>query len=259
MMKRASATVVALLLLALAAAWGGADTTYEYDQLGRLVRVNYGNGSHIEYSYDLAGNRTSRNVSNASVATGSVQVSVDPDTAAWTFTDSLGVVHNGTGDSTVSGVPVGPVSLFWQPPSGYGAPSPNPEVRMVSDGATASFSQSLIVIPATPTRTQTPVPTTTPTATPTITPTPTPTAVFTPAEFETTQSVWVDASGIYEFVYVSAWDYTGNAWLSGWVALGDQIGSLDYDLPVDHWVGIFIYDVTLSQYTSMFYVLRDSF
>ena len=30
--------------------------TYEYDELNRLKKVNYDNGTVIEYSYDAAGN-----------------------------------------------------------------------------------------------------------------------------------------------------------------------------------------------------------
>ena len=37
-------------------------TTYEYDDLGRLVRETYDNGAEIVYAYDAVGNRTSRTV-----------------------------------------------------------------------------------------------------------------------------------------------------------------------------------------------------
>lgn len=38
-------------------------TTYEYDSLGRLIRVIYDSGSEVEYHYDAAGNRTQHVVS----------------------------------------------------------------------------------------------------------------------------------------------------------------------------------------------------
>jgi uncharacterized protein RhaS with RHS repeats len=33
-------------------------TTYKYDSLGRVIEVNYANGTKVFYYYDKAGNRT---------------------------------------------------------------------------------------------------------------------------------------------------------------------------------------------------------
>ncbi len=41
--------------LASASAWA---TTYEYDELGRVKKVTYDDGSYVIYAYDAAGNRT---------------------------------------------------------------------------------------------------------------------------------------------------------------------------------------------------------
>ena len=40
-----------------------ADTTYTYDTLGRVIRVDYANGNSTLYTYDAAGNRTAVSVS----------------------------------------------------------------------------------------------------------------------------------------------------------------------------------------------------
>ena len=51
--------VVSLLL---AAALGAAAVSYTYDDAGRLVKADYGNGQVITYTYDNAGNLLSRTV-----------------------------------------------------------------------------------------------------------------------------------------------------------------------------------------------------
>ena len=33
-------------------------TTYEYDELGRVIKVTHDDGSVVQYQYDAAGNRT---------------------------------------------------------------------------------------------------------------------------------------------------------------------------------------------------------
>jgi YD repeat-containing protein len=49
--------VAAALTLASSGAQAAAATTYEYDSLGRLVRVVYDDGASISYTYDVNGNR----------------------------------------------------------------------------------------------------------------------------------------------------------------------------------------------------------
>jgi YD repeat-containing protein len=48
--------VAAGLLLAATSAQAGT-TTYKYDALGRVIEVDYADGSIITYAYDAAGNR----------------------------------------------------------------------------------------------------------------------------------------------------------------------------------------------------------
>lgn len=57
-------TICSLLILAAAVATAAiaADITYEYDELGRLVRVFDPAGQEITYQYDAAGNITQRTV-----------------------------------------------------------------------------------------------------------------------------------------------------------------------------------------------------
>ena len=46
------------VVMALATAAYAGTTTYKYDTLGRLIEVDYPDGSIITYTYDKAGNRT---------------------------------------------------------------------------------------------------------------------------------------------------------------------------------------------------------
>jgi YD repeat-containing protein len=70
----------ALIILPLAAA-----VNYTYDAAGRLVKVDYGNGSTISYTYDKAGNLLSRSVkassgpaiSSVTVANGGTDIAQD--------------------------------------------------------------------------------------------------------------------------------------------------------------------------------------
>ena len=55
--------VICLAVLTISLSVVSADeVTYEYDELSRLVRVVYGDGTEMSYDYDEAGNRTEKRV-----------------------------------------------------------------------------------------------------------------------------------------------------------------------------------------------------
>ena len=53
-------------------------TTYQYDNLNRLIKVTYSNGVTVSYSYDALGNRTSKNVTGNTATTYKVTTRVSP-------------------------------------------------------------------------------------------------------------------------------------------------------------------------------------
>jgi YD repeat-containing protein len=63
--RRATIASLSLAPAILLAATTFAATQYQYDALGRLVRVRYDNGKEIVYTYDAAGNRLQRVVRTA--------------------------------------------------------------------------------------------------------------------------------------------------------------------------------------------------
>jgi YD repeat-containing protein len=55
--QAAFATIFIGFLLAASPSLAGT-TTYKYDALGRVIEVDYPDGSIVQYTYDAAGNRT---------------------------------------------------------------------------------------------------------------------------------------------------------------------------------------------------------
>lgn len=69
-MRLKKVSIILSFLFLLFACSAMADTvTYYYDELNRLIRVEYSNGKVIEYSYDAAGNRLTKNVTVRAVPT----------------------------------------------------------------------------------------------------------------------------------------------------------------------------------------------
>jgi len=61
MSKASLVSAAAVLVFAIATptgVWAG-QASYTYDALGRLTKVDYGDGKTVTYTYDRAGNRTS--------------------------------------------------------------------------------------------------------------------------------------------------------------------------------------------------------
>jgi YD repeat-containing protein len=55
-----SITIIGLFLISAITSYS--QTTYTYDELNRLIRVEYGDGSVIEYTYDKTGNRLEKRI-----------------------------------------------------------------------------------------------------------------------------------------------------------------------------------------------------
>ena len=65
--RSASAKLTALLPILLLVSWPALSAVnYSYDASGRLIKVDYGNGTAITYTYDPAGNILSKNIAAAS-------------------------------------------------------------------------------------------------------------------------------------------------------------------------------------------------
>jgi YD repeat-containing protein len=67
--------VAALLLWCNASSVFAANSRYTYDDLNRLIKVEYGDGSVVEYGYDAVGNRL---ILSVTPSNGSLSVTIGP-------------------------------------------------------------------------------------------------------------------------------------------------------------------------------------
>ncbi|MCX7049041.1 MAG: FG-GAP-like repeat-containing protein [Candidatus Sumerlaeota bacterium] len=70
---------------------------------------------------------------------GTVHVSVEPTSAAWSLQDGQGGTHPGSGNQTLNTIPAGLITLTWQPLSGFDTPTTNPASQTLTNGGSVSF------------------------------------------------------------------------------------------------------------------------
>ena len=97
------------LLVGLNASAARADT-FEYDSLGRIIRIELDNGRIIEYNYDATGNRTSSVISGDAAP-----IAVDNAYTMTTGTRIFGILNN---DSDPGGLALTLVSVTTPTPPG---------------------------------------------------------------------------------------------------------------------------------------------
>ncbi|HOV85663.1 MAG TPA: RHS repeat protein [Syntrophobacteraceae bacterium] len=121
-MNKTRAFVLAFLLFSLGTSFAFAATVrYTYDELNRLTRVEYEDGTIIEYGYDAAGNRTSYKTIPSS---GSLTMALSParavdDGARWNV--DAGVWQ--PSGATVSGLSVGSHVVSFKTLAGWTTPA----------------------------------------------------------------------------------------------------------------------------------------
>jgi len=80
---------------------------------------------------------------------GTVVMEVTPDMASWSFVDGDGAAHSGSGDTTVSEVPTGDITVMWSDLSGWLTPEPNPVTRALAKDGTVTFEGEYTHVPGT--------------------------------------------------------------------------------------------------------------
>ena len=139
-MKRRLGLLFMLLVFAcLSGVAFAANIQYTYDNLNRLIKVDYGNGRAIQYSYDQDGNRITQTIN----AAGSIVVTISPQAAAdagaeWSV-DSGALQTSG---ATVSDLGVGQHTVTFSDVSGW--TTPGSQNVSISDGQTASVSGTYV-------------------------------------------------------------------------------------------------------------------
>ncbi len=94
--------LISLAAIGLLVVWFGsshAETIYTYDELNRLRRVEYEDGSVIEYTYDGAGNRLTLSVTQESISTPSTPTGPASGTTGTNYTYTTGGSSSSFGHS----------------------------------------------------------------------------------------------------------------------------------------------------------------
>ena len=73
---------------------------------------------------------------------GTIEIDPNPDSihAPWRLESDTGLIHTGSGDSTLVDIPTGLYTLTWGDVEGFETPSPNPVSQLLEAGAAAVFA-----------------------------------------------------------------------------------------------------------------------
>jgi hypothetical protein len=80
--------------------------------------------------------------------TGTVEISVTPSSAPWSFLDGDGVEHMGSGNSILNDIPTGQITLTWGQVTGYLLPEENPITKTLGLDETVLFAVEYAQIPS---------------------------------------------------------------------------------------------------------------
>ncbi|MCX7045271.1 MAG: right-handed parallel beta-helix repeat-containing protein [Candidatus Sumerlaeota bacterium] len=72
--------------------------------------------------------------------TGTVAINVSPASVSWSLVDADAQLTTGSGSVVLTSVPIGLVTLTWQPLTGYDAPTTNPMTANLAKGDTVTFT-----------------------------------------------------------------------------------------------------------------------
>ncbi len=78
--------------------------------------------------------------------TGTIVIDVDPAGAPWTLVDGDGVEHSGNGDTTLTAVPTGTITVTWGAVPSYAAPAPNPVSVSLVAGQTRRITGAYVPV-----------------------------------------------------------------------------------------------------------------
>ena len=100
-----AAWLLALMVIIVAASgpFAAQAATYQYDDMNRLTRVDYGNGNIIQYTYDVAGNRLSEVITGTAVPDTLAILAVSPTSNQVPADEStLNLAVSNTGGGTLT-------------------------------------------------------------------------------------------------------------------------------------------------------------
>ncbi|MGC9967039.1 MAG: PKD domain-containing protein, partial [Syntrophobacteraceae bacterium] len=144
MNKYLRSSIIAILLVVAAATGHANDTSYTYDQLNRLIGVEYSDGTRVEYTYDEVGNRITRSVALSSGL--AANFTATPESGQVPLTVAFTDQSSGAVSSRSWSFGDGGDSTSQNPNHTYTSLGTYTAILTVSDGSVSAFARKTITV-----------------------------------------------------------------------------------------------------------------